>query len=116
MRAGRHRWPITIQQKTETQSSTGSMVPSWSTFVAPAWADISPIARAGSKAAWEIVLAQQTVAKRVAQFDIRYIPGLTETMRVVDYDGLIWDIKSIIDLNMRHRELWLICEFGADAG
>jgi SPP1 family predicted phage head-tail adaptor len=117
MKAGDLRWQITIQQKTPSSPNpaTGEISYTWSTF-ATVWADATPISRRGSRAAWEAVIAAQVKAQRVNQFDIRYIPGIDETMRVVDVDGRIWDIKSIIDVNTRHRELWLVCEAGLDQG
>ena len=116
MRAGQMRWPVTIQQKTGTQNATtGEMTYTWSTF-ATVFADMSPVSRRGSKAAWETVIAQQTMAQRVVQFVIRYMAGIDETMRIVDYNGGLWDIKTIINVDTRNRELWLICVEGVDVG
>jgi SPP1 family predicted phage head-tail adaptor len=119
MKGGTLRWPITIQQRgaaTQDPNSGAITYGAWTTFAAPVFSDMTPIARRGSKAAWEAVIAQQTSAQRVVQFDIRYIPGIDETMRVLDYDGNAWDIKTIIDVDTRHRELWLICERGITEG
>ena len=117
MRAGQMRWPITIQQKVGTQNATtGEMTYTWTNLATNVFADMLPISRRGSKAAWEAVIAQQTMAQRVVQFDIRYMDGIDETMRIVDYNGGLWDIKTIINVDMRNRELWLICVEGVDVG
>jgi head-tail adaptor len=117
MKSGKLRWTVTIQSKTNAQNpNSGAMSPTWSDFVTGIRADMVPVARRGSKAAWEALIAQQTVAQRVIQFDIRYYPGIDETMRVIDPDGGVWDIKTIIDVDTRHVELWLICEKGISLG
>lgn len=115
MKAGLLRWPITIEQKTNVQDpNTGEMTPTWSTFVTTR-ADMQPVARRGSRSAWEAVVAQQIKASSVILFDIRYIAGIDETMRV-RANGKVYDIKTIINVDSRNRELWLICETGLDAG
>lgn len=116
MKGGELRWPITIQQKTPVQSGTsGEVTYTWSTF-ASVWADMQPVSRRGSRAAWEQVIAEQVKAQRVVMFVIRWIAGVDETMRVVDQAGLIWDIKSLLNVDTRNRELWLISEYGLDNG
>lgn len=116
MKSGDLRWPVTIQSKTPVRNATsGEITYTWGTF-ASVWADMQPVARRGSRAAWEAVIAEQIKAQRVIQFVIRWIPGVDETMRIIDQAGLIWDIKSIIDNDTRNRELWLIAEYGLDNG
>jgi SPP1 family predicted phage head-tail adaptor len=116
MKAGALRWPITIQQRVPSQSSTtGEVTYTWTTF-ASVWADMAPVAKRGSRAAWEAVIAEQVKAQRVIQFVIRYIPGVNEQMRILDQSGLYWDIKSIINNDTRNRELWLIAEYGLNNG
>lgn len=117
MKAGKLRWPIQIQQKTtSTDSNTGEViVTGWVTLFRP-FADIQPIARGASRAVWETVISQQLKAQKVAQFDIRYMPGILETHRILDWYGNIWDIKAIVNVDQRNRELWLICEYGLTQG
>lgn len=117
MQAGQLRWPIVIERKTSVKNTTtGEITYTWSTF-ATTRAFVSFVARKQSKAAWEGFIAQQIKAVRVVEFDIRYIPGVDETMRVrVPDDGKIYDIKMVIDVDYRHRELWLIAEFGLTQG
>lgn len=117
MKAGALRWPVTIQQKVPSQSgTTGEVTYTWTTF-ANVRADMQPVERKGSRAAWEGLVAEQIKAQRVVQFVIRYIPGVSETMRILDNDGVtVWDIKSIVNVDTRNRELWLICETGETQG
>lgn len=116
MKAGLLRWPITIQQKTSTKNTTtGEVTYTFSDF-ASVRADIQPVSRKGSRSAWEGVIAEQVKPQKVAQFVIRYIPGVTEQMRIVDTAGLFWDIKAIIDEETRNRTLYLISEYGLDNG
>ena len=118
MKAGKLRWPITIQQRgTPTQDPvSGEITYGTPSTFASVMADMATSARSGSRSVWEMVVAQQTIARRVVQFDVRFIPGVDETMRIVDYEGKVWDIKAIVDVETRHRELWLVCEMGLTAG
>jgi SPP1 family predicted phage head-tail adaptor len=117
MQAGKLRWPIVIEQKTAVKNtSTGEVTYTWGTF-ASTRASMSFVARPSSRGAWEGLIAQQLRAVRIVQFDIRYIAGIDEQKRVrVLDDGKIYDIKMLIDPDNRHRELWLICEFGLSTG
>lgn len=115
MKSGDLRWLVNIEQKTLVKNTTtGEVTYTWSLFTS-VWADMQPVSRRGSRSSWEAVIAQQVKAERVIQFVIRYIPGIDETMRV-NRNGELYDIRSIINVDTRNRELWLICEYGLSGG
>lgn len=86
---------ITIEQPTETQGSMGETLTTWSTF-AEVWAN------AYSGSGREFVAARQINAEVSMQFQIRYIAGITATMRIL-YDGAYFDIDRISEVGRRER-------------
>jgi head-tail adaptor len=117
MQGGKLRWPIEIEHKVGTQDPvTGQMTYVWSLFVATR-ADKQTAVKRGSKAIWEQVYAQQEHAIRVVLWDIRYIAGIDETMRIKDVStSEYYNIRAIVDVDGRRRELWLMAEFGLNKG
>lgn len=56
----------------------------------------------------EYIQLQNTQAELTAKVTIRYLPGIKPAMRVL-YGDRVFDIKSVIDPEERHRELQLMC-------
>jgi SPP1 family predicted phage head-tail adaptor len=95
------RHSVTIQERTETQNSTGEVTWSWTDFKTVR-AAIEPLR------GQEFFAAQQVQSSTNTRIRIRYIAGVVPKMRVVhgtDY----YEIEGIIDPEMRHRELQLMC-------
>lgn len=79
----------------------------WEEF-AEVWAEIIPLV---GREYW----AQQQVQSEVTvKIRIRYLAGVLTTMRVV-YDERILTIKSVIDVNERHKEIVLMCSEGVES-
>lgn len=78
---------ITLQEVTETQSSTG--------FASESWADVVTVwAQVTYKSGREYFQADKTNAQVVKLFRIRYRSDLTNKMRIV-YEGRNYDILTI---------------------
>ena len=100
MRAGQLRHTIIIQQVTET--NTGGVITNvWSEYDAVR-AGIEPVAArfAGS----EFWAAKQVQDEDVVVFKVRHLSGVTQKMRVL-YDFKIYDIKGVLDVKGRGREM-----------
>jgi len=46
---------------------------------------------------------------------IRYIPGVLEAMRV-NWNGVLYNIKAVLEESTRGRLLTLMCDTGLNAG
>lgn len=85
MRAGKLDRRITLQSATEARDSSGSVISTW-TDVATLWAGRRDTL--GS----ERILSGAETAVADAVFVIRWQPGVTAKLRVVDEAGDAWDI------------------------
>jgi SPP1 family predicted phage head-tail adaptor len=99
---------VTIQIPTTTKTN-GVSTTTWATFATP-MASIEMLRgfdRANAQATWPG--ANFTIG-------IRYIPGVTGNMRIVDENGMIYSILGQPeDIDGRHREIYMTCEAGAKA-
>ena len=100
MRAGRMRQRITIQQTTESRTSSGAVTDSWGTY-ATVWADVIPVSGK------EKFAAQEHHSEVTHRFRIRYNSGVTTKMRI-SYDSRIFNIRSVINLDERNRTTEMI--------
>ncbi len=100
MRAGELRHRITIQQATETPSTSGAITQTWST-VATVWAAIEALSGR------EAFAAQQVNAQVSSRIRIRYRAGITPKMRIV-FGARTFNIESVMDMESRRRELQLL--------
>lgn len=98
---GRYRKRVIIQQATETQNEFGEMTAAWATF-ATVWAAVEPLRGR------EMWAAKEQQARLDTRIRIRFLTGITPKMRVL-YADHIYEIASIIDEEMRHRDLQLMC-------
>ena len=100
MRAGPLRNRIIIEKTTESQSSSGEVDNTWSTF-ATVWASIEPLN------VKEYFDSQQVNAEENTRFRIRYLLGVTTKMRI-SWNSRIYDIRSIININEINKEMVLM--------
>lgn len=63
----------------------------------------------------ELFAAQQVNAETTTRMTIRYFAGLDPRMRIV-HEGVIYNIHSIIDPEMRHAWLVIMCGSGVNLG
>ena len=101
MRAGRLRHTITIERMTSTQDPFGQPIEEWvSLGTYPA--SIEPINGR------EYFAAQANQSELTTRIRTRYIEGVKPQDRIT-HDGTVYDIQSVIDTEMRHAELVLMC-------
>ena len=95
---------ITIEKPTITRDRFGSEIEGWGTH-AQVWADKMPATGKERFSPGSNV----TVATRAATWRIRYTPGLSELMRVVDEQKVVWGIigLAVVGFNRYHD---LICQ------
>lgn len=102
MEAGRLDRLVTLQSLVITRDSDfGGEVKTWSTF-AQVWAQVD---NTGGR---EAQSAQQQVATRTVKLTIRWLSGVTETMRAV-FEGRTLEIKTVAEIG-RRKSLVLMCE------
>lgn len=78
------------------------MIETWAD-IATIWSSIEPVRGR------EYFQAASVNAENTIRFRIRYRQGIRPSMRLI-YSGRIFDIKSVIDVNERHREIELMCQ------
>lgn len=111
MRAGKLRHRVTIQQLVEgspQQTPSGQPDTAWATFCT-VWASIEPLRGR------ELIEANAVQSKLAVRVRIRYRAGVTAAMRVV-HDSVVYPIEAVIDFEMRHVELHLMCSQGSANG
>ena len=90
---------IEIQIMTESQDDIGQDVPAWDTLFSP-WTEISTLKGR------EYYAAAQTNSEKDVIFKIRYsrqlADKLSSELRLI-YNGYIYDITDINDINEMHR-------------
>lgn len=96
MRAGTLDRRITIQRATVTQDAAGQETEAWQTF-ATVWA------RRRDMRGRERWTGEQRYAARAAIYDLRFVPGVHEEMRIVD-NGITYRIIGLAD---NARQGWL---------
>jgi|DEB0MinimDraft_4_1074332.scaffolds.fasta_scaffold00561_8 SPP1 family predicted phage head-tail adaptor len=105
MESGRLRHVVTIEKKTESaDTGYGEKSIVWAKF-AKIRANLRPISGK------ELFISQQhhTESKMIA--DIRYMPGITNEMRLV-YGGLHYNIVEVRNIDQRNRHIKLFLSEG----
>lgn len=104
MRAGKLRHLISIETPTSTKGKFSDKVVTWELF-RKVWANIETLKgneRATASASWPTSDVKIT---------LRYIAGVLPTMRVV-YEGSIYSILNVNDVELNHQEIILTTETG----
>jgi len=109
MRAGQLRHRITIQQLSTTRDDYGGVVETWADFAPDIPASVQPLSGR------ELIAAQAAQSEARVKMSMRYIPGVTEVMRV-SYGGKVYNITAVIDVDERHRELQIMAGTGLNQG
>lgn len=96
---------IDIQQKTQTADSFGQMIDSWSNVVGltALWCSVKTTGGA------EFYAAQKINAETSMLFKLRYIPGITNLMRVV-YNSKNYEIINVNNVDEANEFLLLSCK------
>lgn len=104
IQSGKINKRITIQRKSTGRDACGGELPAaWETF-ATRWASVEPLqGREYNSPSGEHAVA-------TTRFRLRYLHGVTASMRVV-FEGSVFNLVSPpIDHNMQHVELHLMTE------
>lgn len=104
MRAGKLRERIAIERRSKSENDYGENKKQWLT-VAETWGSVEPIS---GREFFSALQVQSDVTTRIT---CRYESALaTVTPRDrIRHGSVIYDIKSVIDVDMRHRELQFMC-------
>lgn len=97
---GRLRERVTIQNATENRNAMGETTQTWGTY-AERWASVQGIS------AREFLLSGQQQTEISHRVRLRYVDGLTSTMRVL-WRGRVLEIASALEHNNR-SEHELLC-------
>lgn len=108
IRAGELNRQITIQARSATKDSFGQESTTW-TDVITCFASISPLSGR------ELIAAQAQVAETTHEIQIRYRNWVTPANRV-KYQGRVFNILNVLDEDMRHKSLRLLCSEGLNQG
>lgn len=109
MQAGRLRHSVIIQQPSYGAEGTyGGKILTWSTF---ATVNAAIVPMRGNK----LFSAQSAQSKVDTEIYIRYLSGVTASMRVV-FGSTYYDINAVIDKEMRGVEMLLMCSTGVNEG
>lgn len=97
---GRLRERVTIQQAAETRNALGETVQSWATF-AERWASVDGLSSR------EVLLQGQQKTEVSHRVRMRYVNGLTGTMRLL-WRGRVLEISSLLE-HANRSEHELLC-------
>jgi SPP1 family predicted phage head-tail adaptor len=107
MEAGRLRHQVTIQRKTSTTDTYGGPIDVWED-VATVWAAVEPMQGR------ELVNAQATNSETTTKITTRYT-AVTTADRII-FEGKFYNLQSVIDPELRHRELVIMASEGLNEG
>jgi SPP1 family predicted phage head-tail adaptor len=100
IRAGKLRHEIEIQQPSETQDAYGEPTGSWSTFAAVR-ASVEPLQGR------EFFASQQMQAEVTTRFRIRWISGVSPSMRIL-FGTRLFNISAVINPDEKNHELHIM--------
>lgn len=109
--AGQLNRVISIQKLTQTRDAEGGMVDTWLNFAPNVWARVNHLS--GNERAATRQGGQKLDAR--TEFTIYYIPGVTNTMRVV-FDGKHYAIQHVNNFMDGNEYLVLTCDTGGNHG
>ncbi len=104
MRAGRLREIVTFQRRSTAQDGFGEQSKDY-TDLATVWGAVEPLSGREFFAAQQV---QSDVSVRVTCRYSSAIAGVTEKDRI-QHGAVFYDIRSVIDVDSRHRELQFMC-------
>jgi SPP1 family predicted phage head-tail adaptor len=103
MRAGTLTDLVSLQEPGTVQDEIGQPVPGW-TEVASLWANIRYLSGI------EAIRANATSSVAKVSIQIRQRAGITAAMRMVDAQGVVYKIETVLP-DMQHRDrINIVCE------
>ena len=109
MRAGQRRHQVVIQSKNITTDGYGGAVETWSNFATGVWAAVEPLQGR------ELTNAQAVFAETTTKISMPYLTGVTTAHRITN-GGKIYNIQSIVNIEMRNRDLIILASEGLNEG
>lgn len=107
MQAGKLRHRVKLQRYalgSPEQTASGAPDGAWADYIT-VWASVEPLNGR------ELFAAQEHHSEVTHRIRIRYRDGVTADMRV-NFEGVIYSVGAVIDPEMRHREMQLLCSTG----
>jgi SPP1 family predicted phage head-tail adaptor len=108
MRVGELNRRVTIQQRATGKDADGQPSETWQDLLS-CWAAIRPL---GGR---ELLLAKSVQAESTHEVTMRYRTTVTAGMRIV-YEGRIFNITNINDVDTKHQTLVASCVEGTNQG
>lgn len=108
MNAGELRHQVTIQSKTITTDGHGGPIETWNDTAYP-WAKVEPLQGR------ELATAQTVNAETTTRITMRYLAGVIPANRIT-FDGKYYNLQSVVDPELKHRELIIMASEGLNAG
>ena len=108
MRAGKLHHRVTIQAKSLTVDDYGGAVETWAD-VASVAASVEPLQGR------ELASAQTVNAETTTRIGTRYLAGVIPSNRII-FEGKFYNIQSVVDPELRHRELIIMASEGLNEG
>ncbi|RYE43966.1 MAG: head-tail adaptor protein [Hyphomicrobiales bacterium] len=103
MQAGKLNNLVSLQQAGTAQDEIGQPIPGWPE-VAKIWADIRYMS------GLESIRADASVAVSKVSIRIRKRDGVVPSMRIVDAQGVIYAIESVLPNLQNRQQIDLVCE------
>lgn len=108
MKAGKLRHFITVQRKSLTVDDFGGPVEAWADL-ATQWALVEPLQGR------ELVNAQTVNAETTIRITVRYLANVKPDDRII-FDGKFYNLQSVVDPELKHRELIIMASEGLNEG
>jgi len=105
MRAGLLKHRIDLQSNSETVDALGGVVSGWSNYATSVPATVTPLRGVERDGSGQI--ETQTTYKITIRC-LASVENVSPKYRV-QYDGRTFDIKSVVDVQERHRMIELMC-------
>lgn len=109
MNAGKLRHRVTIQQKIIGVDAFGGPDETWVDVGVDVPASIEPLQGR------ELASAQTVNAETTTRIGMRYRSGLIPANRII-FEGKFYNLQSVIDPDLRHRELIIMASEGLNEG
>jgi SPP1 family predicted phage head-tail adaptor len=109
MRAGKLRHRITLQAKTIGVDEYGGPAKTWTDVATNISASVEPLSGR------ELVNAQTVNAEITTKITMRYRAGVIAANRIT-HEGKFYNLQSVIDPELKHKELILMASEGLNEG
>lgn len=112
IKAGTLRHQVTIQRLvagSPQQKPSGEPDTAWAAWLTNVSASIEPLRGR------ELFAAQEHHSEVTTRIRVRYRAGVEPTMRVV-FGSTVYEVLAVLDKEMRHVELELLCRVGVNDG